>query len=386
MIYQINGVEQKRPGDWLQAQKNSSFRKTLIEFLAKVWSDDSSSEILRDKVLFLNNDDTCWRYKSANGCVLTKVINNFSCHHEEADTRMFYHSSNIQGGNNVVLRTNDTDCLIIGLSTMDKLAEDVNVWIEAGVQSTNSQWFISLIQFYITLGKTFCQSLPSYHAFTGYDYTASFSRRGKVNALKILGKNMKFEQLFYDIGLLPTNTAPMIVLLNEWSCSMYGRKKFTNVDDARLEIFLQKYKNNTITSVKKLDGYILPPCSRVLLQKIKKTQLITRCLLSATEQTPPPERPENNCWELDDNGYKILWFESTATPNIVVVMDSAEDEGWLKVPLNCLYHFLFFSSQFCFMYLVINSLNSIASLTYRSLFTTKFCGKFRLLYHFKKLK
>ena len=38
----------------------------------------------------------------------------------------------------ITLRTNDTDCLIIGLSAMEKLAEDVNVWMEAGVQSTNS--------------------------------------------------------------------------------------------------------------------------------------------------------------------------------------------------------------------------------------------------------
>ena len=183
----------------------------------KVWSDDSSREILRDKVLFLTNDDTCCRYKSVNGCVLTEEVNNLSCSHEGGETRMFYHLSSIQSGNNVVLRTNDTDFLIIGLSAMEKLAEDVNVWIEAGVQSTNSQRFISLNQLYITLGKTFCQSLPGYHAFTGCDYTASFSRRGKIKALKILGKNVKFEQMFYDIGVSSTITASMIVLFNEWT-------------------------------------------------------------------------------------------------------------------------------------------------------------------------
>ena len=100
----------------------------------KVWSDDSFSEILRDKVLFLNNDDTCWRHESVSGCVLTEEVNHLSSGHEEADTRIFYHSSSIESVNNVVLLTNDTDCLIVGLSTMDKLAEDVNVWIEACAQ------------------------------------------------------------------------------------------------------------------------------------------------------------------------------------------------------------------------------------------------------------
>ena len=79
---------------------------------------------------------------------------------------------------------------------------------------------------------------------TGCDYTATLSKRRKVKALKILGKKMKFQQMFYDIGVTPTITAPMIVLFNDWTCLIYGRKKYTNVDDARLEIFLQKYKTN----------------------------------------------------------------------------------------------------------------------------------------------
>ena len=71
MTYRIKEVGQKRPGNWLQALRSSSFKKSLIEFLIKVWSDDSFSEILRDKVLFMNNDHACWRYKLVSECVLT---------------------------------------------------------------------------------------------------------------------------------------------------------------------------------------------------------------------------------------------------------------------------------------------------------------------------
>lgn len=68
---------------------------------------------------------------------------------------------------------------------------------------------------------------------------------------------------------------------------------------------------------------------------------ITRRWLATTGQAPLPEIPENNSWELDDNiEYLILWFEGTiTTPNIVVV-DLLEDEGWLKIPLNCSHRFL----------------------------------------------
>ena len=94
MTYPISGAGQIRPGNWLQALRNSSFEKSLIEFLAKVWSDDSFSEILRDKVLFLNRDHTCWIYESVNGCVLTEEVNHRSCSHKE---------SSIESGNNVIL-------------------------------------------------------------------------------------------------------------------------------------------------------------------------------------------------------------------------------------------------------------------------------------------
>ena len=167
-------------------------------------------------------------------CLLTEEVNYLSWSHEEADTKILYHLRSIQTDNNHVLQTNETDYLIIGLSAMEKLAEGVNGWIEAGVQWTNSQQFISWKQLYVTLGKTFCQSLPGYHAFARWHYTASFSRRGKVKALKILETNVNFQQVFYDISVIPTITALINVLFNEITWLMYGKKKCKNVDYARL--------------------------------------------------------------------------------------------------------------------------------------------------------
>ena len=51
--------------------------------------------------------------------------------------------------------------------------------------------------------------------------------------------------MFYDIGVSPVISASMIVLFSEQICLMYSRKKCTNVDNARLEIFLQRNKTNT---------------------------------------------------------------------------------------------------------------------------------------------
>ena len=47
-------------------------------------------------------------------------------------------------------------------------------------------------------------------------------------------KNVNFQQVFYDISVSPTITALILVLFNEMTWLMYGKKKCKNFDDARL--------------------------------------------------------------------------------------------------------------------------------------------------------
>ena len=228
----------------------------------------------------------------------------------------------------MILRTNNTDCLVIGLAVMEKITPGVKVWIDAGLRSKNTQMYISLNQLYVKLGRALCRSLPGYHAFTDCDYTASFCRRGKVNPLKILEKNEKYQQMFYDVGVSPELPDAMVGLFSEWTCKMYGRKKCNNVDDARLEIFLQKYETKSLSFIKKSDGNMLPPCSRVLMQKVKRTKLITKRWLSSNEGIPDPETPESCGWTLDDqNNYRILWFDGKSTPETIDIVDAPDNEG-----------------------------------------------------------
>ena len=45
-----------------------------------------------------------------------------------------------------------------------------------------------------------CPALPGFHAFTGSDYTASFSRKGKVRPLALLEKNQNAIEMFYQVN------------------------------------------------------------------------------------------------------------------------------------------------------------------------------------------
>ena len=87
------------------------------------------------------------------------------------------------------------------------------------------------------------------------------------------------------------------------------------VNDARLEIFLKKYKPNTrgavISCVKKIDSSSLPSCSRVIKERIK------------------------NCgWVLQNDTFKNKWFEGDMSP-ITVKMICTENENDISSRTEC---------------------------------------------------
>lgn len=105
---------------------------------------------------------------------------------EEADSRMFFRLDHISEPSNVVIRTEDTDCLVIALGCKRLFDQKVNIWLEAGVQRKNSLRHININQIHNQLGDTLCKALPAYHALTGCGYSASFCRKEKVQTFKIL--------------------------------------------------------------------------------------------------------------------------------------------------------------------------------------------------------
>lgn len=107
-------------------------------------------------------------------------------------------------------------------------------------------------------------------------------------------------------------------------------KKLSSVDEARFEIFSKRYRpkneEQQLSTFKKLDGSFLPPCYRVLKEKIKRTKFISALWSSATLCTPNQLQPaESSGWNLEDGQYKISWFEGDTAPKIIDVT-STEDE------------------------------------------------------------
>ena len=157
--------------------------------------------------------------------------------------------------------------------------------MEVGVCSLDTLRYIDVSSLYTHLGSPLRASLAGFHAFTGCDYTASFSRRGKSRSLKLLQKDPDAMTLFGNMGNRETVTAEQLKIAENFVCKMYGKTKCESVDDARLDTFFKKYtpkrNDSPISCVRKMDGSSHPPCSRVVLEKLKRTdclQYLAECI------------------------------------------------------------------------------------------------------------
>ena len=242
VAYQIIGPEQKRPGNWLQALRVDQFKEALVEFLTGFWGNDDLAPIIGQKKLYVNSADVCYSFHNENGIMMKAIEEDFRCSHEEADTRMLFHISKVPSPSNIVIRTVDTDVLVIALGALHNLEEGKKVWMETGIVTKNTLRYISVNQIHESFGKEFCKALPAFHAFTGCDYTASFNRKGKVRPLKLFENNESIQQVFSKLHDWNTINEEDIMSVESFVCKMYGQKRFASVNELRLELFLKKYK------------------------------------------------------------------------------------------------------------------------------------------------
>ena len=108
---------------------------------------------------------------------------------------------------------------------------------------------------------------------------------------------------------------------------MYGRRKTNLVDQARLEIFVTKYKPKKRSAslnqiqAKKLDSSIMPPCSKVLHQKIERCIYVANIWTNSLRTKPTPHFPTTFRWTLDEDGtFCIKWSEGNVAPKIAEVV------------------------------------------------------------------
>jgi hypothetical protein len=157
------------------------------------------------------------------------------------------------------------------------------------------------------------------HAFSGCDYTAAFSRKGKIQPLSILKKFPKYETTFSKLGNQVYVDESLIKEQEGFVCSLYGTNIITSVSDLRFIPFKKKYEpanvSQPLEKIKSADASLLIPSLPTLILKIKRGNYILSLMWkNAHLSTPSMDSPIKHGWHEEENRYEITWYDGPACP------------------------------------------------------------------------
>ena len=108
-----------------------------------------------------------------------------------------YHIANTSPNASVVIRTNDTDVLVIIAYHVRQMEPRPAVWLDVGLCSNKTRRFINVSKL---AENDITECLPGLHSYTGCDVTAAFMSRGKVKPTELIIKNEYFQNVFSNLG------------------------------------------------------------------------------------------------------------------------------------------------------------------------------------------
>ena len=71
--YQITGREQHTPSNWLEASRNDNFKVSLNKFLLDICKNDCFGGILKEKKLYITDENVCYLFKVSNGKMVSMI-------------------------------------------------------------------------------------------------------------------------------------------------------------------------------------------------------------------------------------------------------------------------------------------------------------------------
>ena len=265
---------------------------------------------------------------------MVKNQTRYDCSHEEADTRLVHHIITFHGDENTrsyIVRSNDTDVLLL-LVYHVAIHNTANVWMDAGLDGNNTRRYINVSSLSNALGSKISSAILGLHSFTGCDYTGAFYRKGKTRALDILLKNEDYIEAFGKIGNMPEVPEKVTRTIEKFVCHLYSKQQCDSVNNARYQMFVDKYKpdkrnQGPLTKIKGASPSSLPPCRSVLEQKFRRTNYVVMLWKRADEKDPVQLNPEDHGWTISGGQYEVDWFKGNQLPESVVDLLTSLDDN-----------------------------------------------------------
>ena len=163
----------------------------------------------------------------------------------------------------------------------------------------------------------YIQALPGAYAFTGYDNTPPFFRKGKKRPIEIMLKSDLIINTFNKMGedLIDED----IDALESFTCSMFGYSKLTSIYEARYIQLTSKCKPKEAAKplgcLKNVDPCLFPPCKQVLMTQIKRSWYIAKLYKNAAVPDPLANYTLIDYgFELIDGYVHVKWFVGEQVP------------------------------------------------------------------------
>ena len=233
------------------------------------------ASVIGEKEFYCSIDNKCRKFYCVEGSLKFETIPELFGDHIEGDTRVMLHAKHedTKGPGNIIIRGNDTDIFIILLENVQKLSQS-HLWFDTGLDSDNSRNYVDISKLFKELD--YVKALPGIYIY-GIDYLPAFYRKGKVRPLLLMTKKQKFVDAFVALGNLDLSEN-VIVDIEEFTCHMYGYPKNKCINDVLKAEFDKKCKpkpgKNPLDCIKSVDPTTSPPCSKVLLQQIKRASYV----------------------------------------------------------------------------------------------------------------
>ena len=126
------------------------------------------------------------------------IMDEYTCHQHEADTRLFYHASLLDERNyihTIVVDSEDTDVLVIASYASQNLTSKLCVYRRGKILIASELFPASILNIVV-----------SFHAITGADAVSGFYRQSKKSILKRLMKSPEEATSFLEsIGRVNSN-------------------------------------------------------------------------------------------------------------------------------------------------------------------------------------
>ena len=183
------------------------------------------------------------------------------CSHEEADSRMMLHVQHAaqHGHHQILVRTVDTDVVVLAVTAVEKLPVEVEVWLAFGTGKNFR--YLPAHKIAAHLGPEKSLALPMFHALTGCDTVSAFVGHGKKTAWAVWNSFPDLTRALLELAHAPAKIEEQCLhVIERFVILLYDRTSTsTDVNKARKKLFAKT------SSVGKI-----PPSHAALVQHVKR--------------------------------------------------------------------------------------------------------------------